>query len=370
MNALSFPRPLRAAGALALLLAVFAAALSSPRSAAAQSPEDGCDPSEPIACIPLPDGEGEPEPDAPTASIAAPRAPQPPAPCPPVFGGAARIAAPVPPPACDRRGVVATVNRANVLYARALRTLETRELPEVWAGGALEMVRGYVAYLRQSGLYATPELRSITMEELQVSGGRATVRTLENWLYQERSRFTGRVTYQDNQWVANLYELELRGRNWFVVRNETWIVPAPLPPPPPPPPPPSPPCIAIYPPPPGCEQPLPPVTLATLAPDRPTYRFGETIAATITNIGTLTITGGSGYRCGLIDLEYRTADGWVRAPGAAEVCPLIGQLLRPGESRTERFRAISSAGWYRLAARVSSEWQSETFYSEEFYIGP
>jgi hypothetical protein len=372
VNALTLPRPLRAAGALALLVAVFALALAAPRSAAAQAPEDGCDPSEPIACIPLPDGEGDGEPDGPTASIAAPRVPQPPVPCPPALGGEARIAAPVPPPpACDRRSVVATINRANVLFARALRAVNANELPEVWADGALQMVRGYVAYLRQSGLYATPELHSITLEELRVSGGRATVRTLENWLYQERSRFSGRVTYQDNQWVANLYELELRGRSWFVVHNETALVPAPLPRPGPPPPP-SPPCIDIFPPPPGCGQPpLPPVTLAILAADRPVYRFGETIMATISNIGTLTLTGGGGYRCGLIELEYLTSDGaWVRAPGASEVCPAIGQLLRPGESRTERFRVVSLPGWYRLTAHVSSEWQSETFHSEQFYVLP
>jgi hypothetical protein len=291
--------------------------------------------------------------------------PQPPAPCPPVFGGDARIAAPVPPaPACDRRAVIATVNRANVLYARALRTLDTRELPQVWADGALEMVRGFVVYLRNSGLYATPELRSITLEELRVSGGRATVRTLENWLYQERSRFNGQITYQANQWVANVYELELRGRGWVVYFNSAQEVPAPLPPPPPPPP-----CIAIYPPPPGCEQPpLPPFFHATISADRPAYRVGETIVGTITNISTMNVYGGGGYRCGMLDLEYEEWWGWAPAPGGAEVCPAIAHVLEPNESRQEWFTAPGRPGRYRLSARLSSDVGSETFYSAEFSV--
>jgi hypothetical protein len=152
----------------------------------------------------------------------------------------------VPPPACDRQSIVATVNRANVLYAQALRSLDTSALQQAWAGEALLQVRGYVATLRSTGRYATPELRSIRLEDLQVEGSRAFVRTLENWLYIEHDRFTGRITVQENQWVLNHYELRREGRGWLVTRNDVYAVPAP-------PPPPRPPCIAIYPPPPGCE---------------------------------------------------------------------------------------------------------------------
>ncbi|MGD9894203.1 MAG: hypothetical protein AB7R89_24120 [Dehalococcoidia bacterium] len=235
------------------LIAALASFILMVRPADAQEPtEDGCDPNEPIACLPLPEEAAGSDAEAPT--IATPRVPAPPMPCPPVVFGVAeaRIAAPVPPSQpCDRRGVIATVNYANALYARALRSLDARDLPNAWTGEALNEVRGYVAVLRSTGRYGTPELRSIALEELRLDGSRAHVRTLENWLYQERASLTGRVLVEENQWVINEYDLVRRGGSWFVSRNVVTRAPAPLPPPQPVPP--SMPCILIFPPPPGCD---------------------------------------------------------------------------------------------------------------------
>jgi hypothetical protein len=352
------------------LAALLAFALMA-RPAGAQEPtEDGCDPDEQVACLPLPE-ETAAGGEAGAPSIAAPRVPAPPVPCPPVvFAEAeARIAAPAPPSnRCDQRAVIATVNYANLLYARALRSLDTRELPNAWTGEALAEVRGFVASLRASGRYATPELRSISLESLRIDGGRAHVRTLENWLYQERALLTGRVLLQENQWVLNEWDLVRRGGAWFVSRNDVTLVPAPLPPPPAPP---SPPCILIFPPPPGCEpgQPAPSLELAVSA-NRDQYRLGETIVATVTNTGSETVFGGGGYACGLVRMEIDLLDRWVPAPGAAEICPAIAIGLSPGESRTETF-TTRFVGRYRLVVQATGEGGGEAFaVSEPFLVGP
>jgi hypothetical protein len=353
---------------LALVMALGALMLAA-RPATAQTPtEEGCDPEEPIACLALPD-----EVTADGPAIAAPRAPQPPVPCPPaVFAEPdTRIAAPQPPSGrCDDRAVVATINYANLLYAHAFRTLDTRELPNAWRGEALNQVRGYVAQLRSAGRYATPELRSISLEGLRIDRSSAHVRTLENWLYQERDRLSGRIDLQENQWVINEYGLERQGGAWFVVRNEVFTAPAPLPPPPTPRPP-SMPCILIYPPPPGCEpgqpQPEPAVTVST---DRGQYRLGDTITATVTNTGTETIYGGGGVVCGLVAVEHFARDRWERVP-IATICPAIAIGLGPGESRTETFDAGPFAGRYRLAVSVSGERGGQvTAYSDPYAVRP
>lgn len=353
------PRSLLRAGIIAALFTVLALLALGVRPAAAQSPEDGCDPNETIACLPLPDTA---EPAGP--ATAGPRiAPPPiPAPCPLPLGGPTPRIAPLLPSTCDPRAVVVAVNRANVLYARALRTWDGSELPAAWSGEALAQVRGYIQDLRGRGVYSTSELRSIVLEELRINGNRATVRTLENWLYRENSRFTGRVTYQQDGWWANRYEMEQQGGVWRVARNE--VVAASGPPLPPPLPPP---CIAIFPPPPGCGPSVP--VLVTVSTDHGFYSLGNTVFATITNTGAVPVYGGGGYRCGLADLEVNYGYEWERAPGGAEICPAIATVLRPGESRMERLSAGPGTGQYRLAVRVSSEGGDDTFYSAPYFVG-
>jgi hypothetical protein len=267
--------------------------------------------------------------------------------------------------------VVATVNYANVLYARALRSLNTQELPNAWTGEALNEVRGIVAGLRSSGRYGTPELRSIALEELRIEGNRARARTLENWLYQERALLTGRVQLEENQWVINEYVLDRQGGSWFVSRNVVTRTPGPLPPPPPRPVPPSMPCVLIFPPPPGCDpgQPAPSIDI-TVATDRQDYRVGETVTATITNHGTEMVWGGGGFACGMVELEVRLVDRWEPARGGAEICPAIAVGVGPGESRTETFEA-QDVGTYRLVVRATSDrGAAAVAISEPFVVGP
>jgi hypothetical protein len=345
-----------------MLMAALASLFLMVRPVGAQAPaDDGCDPNEQIACLPLPE-EAAPSGGHERPSIAAPSVP-----CPPVvFGDAeARIAAPAPPSdRCDQRGIIATVNYANVLYARALRSLNTQELPNAWTGDALNQVRGIVADLRSRGHYGTPELRSISLEELRSDGSRAHVRTLENWLYQERALLTGRVVVEENQWVINEYVLDRQGGSWFVSRNDVTVTPGPLPPP-------SMPCILIFPPPPGCDtgQPAPSVDLSVTS-DRRDYHVLDPIVATITNHGTESVWGGGGFACGMVALEMRLDDQWQPAPGGADICPAIAIGLAPGESRTETIEG-HFVGTYRLVVQATSDSGAEAIaYSEPFVVGP
>jgi len=382
------PNVIRGAALLAIVL-VGLAVVIAPRPAAAQAPpEDGCDPSEQIACLPLPADEGTPAagPEAPTT--AAPRPPAP-IPCPPALAaaepGQAEIAAPLPPvPSCDRRAVVATVNRANVLYARALRALDTRDLPLAWGGEALNQVRGYVADLRAAGRYATPALRSIELQALRVDRNRAVVRTLENWLYEERDLFSGRPVVRDEQWVINDYELDRRGAGWVVVRNDVYGAPWPDPSapigsppmssPPAPPTAPSMPCILIFPRPPECDAapPSPAPIDVSVSTDRDSYQIGETVTATVTNNGSSVVySGGGDYPCGFVHLEFDTGQGWEPIPGGGVICATIARALQPGESHTESLPAGPEPGTYRLMVGVSGDGGgTATVHSKPFQVFP
>ena len=225
----------------ALLLATI---VSSP--ARAQTAPDGCDPNEAVACLIIPSdpnapadsGPGRaaaPQGPGPNAAIAAPAPPPPtpgPVPCAPfavdVLPPEAAIAipapqAPLPPPppiSCGYQNVVAAVNAANVAYVRALRTLDTRNLSCCWSDGALSELRRQVSDLRGQGLYATPQLLSITLREIRPGRGVTTVRTVEHWIYEQRTRWSGDTVYWDDQWVENVYTLQFRNGRWLVIRDD------------------------------------------------------------------------------------------------------------------------------------------------------
>jgi surface-anchored protein len=170
------------------------------------------------------------------------------------------------------------MNRANVLWAHAVRTLDTTGLPEVWAGPALDGVRTYVEQLRRTGQYVTPELRAIVLTGLQTDGRRAHLTTSETWFQQLRWWPSGAVVFEELQRVSNLYEMEHRDGRWVVVRNEVrpGSTPIPLPPRP------APPCIAIFPPPPGCGGTDAPAASVTVTADKEVYRPGESRTETFT----------------------------------------------------------------------------------------
>lgn len=348
----------RGGGLLALLLTALTLTLtlSGPGTARAQDSSDICDPSEPVACIPIP--EQPVEPGANTPSIGAPIPPVP-GPCTPIAvqapSAGTGIAVPLP-PGCPVGDVITTMNRANLLWARAVRTLDPSVLDEVWAGAARQSVRDYVAQLRAAGQYLAPELRAITLTGIQNNGRRARLTTVETWYMELRWWPSGPVILADRQRVANLYELEWGQSGWKVVRNEVHPVDNQLPLPPLPPGPPSPPCIAIFPPPPGCEGSESPASSVTVTADKEIYLPGETVVATVTNTGNTVLAGGSGYGCGLVEVGYAPGGGdmYTPAPGGAEVCPAIAILLKPGESRTETF-TFTELGQYRLIVRMSVE---------------
>jgi hypothetical protein len=389
----------------ALLLMLLAVLALSPPGAAAQPPDEDCDQSEPIVCLTLPD-TGVALPAAP--AIAAPQiVPPSPTPRPCALGPLAAapdtpvspaIVAPPQPPSlpppwasvCPEREVIARVNTYNAVYTRAARTLSVDELPRVAEGDALAMLRGYIATLRNRGAYLTLRMNDIRLTGLAIYPGScppastvcpaydaafvgpspfgltARVTTDERWTYEERSRSSGAVISRGQDHVQNLYELRRRDGTWYVFRNE--IAPADQPPPwgdvgpgyPPiyPPAPPTPPYPPLPPAPPSDG-----IVSARVTSDRSSYSTGETITATVTNTGTVQISGGGGYRCGLIGLEISGVAGWTPAPGGAEVCTLIAQLLNPGESRTEMFRA-PAPGTYRLAVRAAGA----TFTSAPFTV--
>ena len=326
-----------------LLVAVLAAALALPRSSAAEVPDDGCDPSEPVACIPLPiEGDeegGEPPDEGDAMAAAAGRAPSvPPRPCPPfVVPATAEAAAAVPAGpgrGCMVRDIVAAVNRANVLYARALRNLDTGELPAAWGGEALAELQRQVAGLRDSGRYATPQMLSISLQEVHPGAGTARVRTIENWIYQERAWFSGEVLVEQNQWVENNYHLQYRGA-WIVMQDFITLVSPPVPPPPPP--------------------PLPPATAVSVTTDRGAYALGETVFITITNHSGEMISAGRAYLCRFVLLERQGASGWENIADPAGICTADAAILRPGSSRTEQIPAGPDPGTYRIVFRYSSE---------------
>jgi hypothetical protein len=150
--------------------------------------------------------------------------------------------------------------------------------------------------------------------------------------------------------------MELRGTQWMVVRNEVHRTDEVIPLPPlPTPVPPSQPCIAIFPPPPGCGGPTNPGASVSVTADREVYHPGDTIAATVTNTGSATLSGGGGYVCGMVEVVVaRGEDVYEPAPGGADVCTAIAILLKPGESRTETF-TLNQPGRYRVIVRASVE---------------
>jgi hypothetical protein len=268
---------------------------------------------------------------------------------PPVFeGDDAAIAAPAPAPVprgCTTyRDVIAAVNRANALYARALRTLDESILHAAWADQAYWDVAGQVENLRAWGSYATPRLFSITLHEVSLRGNTATVRTIEHWLYQERSRWGGGVLYEQDQWVQNVYTLNLRGGSWLVVRDVITVVDGPPPP--------------------------APHALARITSDRGEYGVGESAKVTISNLGTVQLTAGlAGYACTPVGLERLTGGTWEpQSLPTFVACPAIALIFNPGESRNYDVPAGSQPGFYRFVFRYSSELGNGVVYSDPYIV--
>jgi hypothetical protein len=334
--------PIWLTGIIAMVVLVLATGMQQPPAANA---EDECVPDGDVACLPLPVEEpDEAAPgSAPSGAAAAPR------PCPPIFvPDPASIAAPIlAPRGCGARDIVAAVNHANVVYTQALRSLDARVLAGSWTGEALAELQAQIATLRSSGRYATPRLLSITLRDIKLSLGFATVRTAEHWIYQERSQLRGSVEVEYDQWVENIYSMRLQGGTWVVERDVITVIAPPAPPP-------------------------VPNASASVTSDRDTYQAGERISGIVINTGNVQLTAAGGYICGLLDLEWFGPDGWQRAPLPQPdiYCTLIAHILHPGESRRETFPAVPQPGIYRLTFSFSAERLEgvRTAYSAPFVV--
>lgn len=230
--------------------------------------EGDCDPSEAVACIPLPPGRPAPAPgrgasassaaassvtvplpvcplqaccppfaSLPVALPAAPVVPAPPCcsdpygpPIPaPLSGVAAGVPVPQPYPyLCPPfRDIYATINLGNAADVRALRTLSTAGLSAYWRQGALAQIQAQVTDLSLRGVYATASLRSITVRSTRVGPGgmTANVSTMEHWRYQERSLDDGALLVDADEWVANQYGLSFDGDTWTIRVNTATLIP-------------------------------------------------------------------------------------------------------------------------------------------------
>ena len=275
--------------ALALAIVIMGLALTGGQAQRA-SADGTCSTSEAVACIPLPPDSGPTNPctnqSDPTCAQSAPAAQSAPSvgvavpiaspPCPvypdpygppipanccmpgPAVGGIAvpnTPAVPVPPGSCcvspieaapvaatpsvpvpapyfcpPFRGIYATINGGNAADVHALRTLTTDGLSQYWRQGALDSIDGQVADLEARGVYATPRLYSIAVQDASFGpGGTAVVHTMEHWLYQERSLYDGSLQVSQDEWVANEYDLTLLGNAWYITYNNATLVNGPTP---------------------------------------------------------------------------------------------------------------------------------------------
>jgi hypothetical protein len=323
--------------------------LPAVRPAPAWAQEGACDPDEVGACLELPDEEpGEAEE---SRAQPFPAAPLPPRPCPPLPTAApdvvesAPAAIPLPPRCPPAHELAAAVNRANLAFVRAFRTLDPRVLSVAWGGEALAELQGQVALLRAADRYATPRLLSIRLVDMAWSGSTAHVRTVEHWLYQERWLGTGELAVEQDQWVENRYTLARRlSGNWIVVRDVITPISAPA--------------SAVS---------------LRVTTDRDVYAVGDPVTGTVTNEGTVAVTAGAGYACGPFRIEWFGPGGWQRAPVPEPLlpCPAIAQIVRPGESRTQTLPGAPGPGIYRLAFHYSVEGaEGGVAYSAPYLVRP
>lgn len=206
---------------------------SSGRVFAQQDP--ACEDPETVACIPV-SGSQAPTTGAAGASGAAaaapapaaagaPAAPRPPCvlpgpPYPPYPGPyplpAAAAPGPVPPIAylCFD-DIFSTINRANLAYARSMRSADASQLFPYWGQDALQQLLGQISALRVSNSYRVLRLASIDLLEQQIYPGYAWVHTTEHWITATWS-YSGYLIDGNDAWYDNQYYLYRSGNRWII----------------------------------------------------------------------------------------------------------------------------------------------------------
>ncbi len=229
----SWMRPGRRCLTLLTVLALAFACLGAGRRASAQTNPD-CEDPDTVACIPTtPSGGGSTAPAAPApagAAAAAPIAPPglvPPGPLCPVPPGPplplpllpAPAAAPPPSPVPGYfpcySDIYGTINRANLAYARAMRSLDASQLRLYWGQDALQQLLGQIAQLRDTGSYRVLRLLSIDVIEQSVGPNAAWVHTSEHWVTQTWSG-DGYEYDGSDAWYDNQYYLYRVGGRWLI----------------------------------------------------------------------------------------------------------------------------------------------------------
>jgi len=231
---------------LILVAALSLAALGSlvtgagPRPVAAQQSPD-CEQPDVVACIPTA-GNPQPQPSgavgapalgAPAvAAPAAAAAAAPPAavvpPCPPqpwqgpyppgapAVGDGSAVAQPYPYPypyPC-LNDIYATINRANLAYARAMRSLDSSQLRAYWGQDALQQLLDQIRSLRASDSYRVLQLASIQVIEQSIGSNYAWVHTNEHWIW---ATYSGGYQYEGaDAWYDNQYYLYRQGGRWVI----------------------------------------------------------------------------------------------------------------------------------------------------------
>jgi hypothetical protein len=208
------------ASIVSMLVLTGSLSMGGPGHAMAQQGPD-CEDPETVACLPLDNEAGAATP-APGAAAAAPNtagaaiAPPVPYPCPPLPMPLIGAAAPdyVAAPYC-RPGVFATINRANLAYARSMRALDSSLLSPYWGQDALQGLLGQLAALRQGNSYRVLRLASIQLLEQDIHAGNAWVHTSEHWIW---STWTRGGSQQDSAdaWYDNQYFLYTSGGQWVI----------------------------------------------------------------------------------------------------------------------------------------------------------
>ncbi|HEY8837413.1 MAG TPA: hypothetical protein VIO16_07000 [Dehalococcoidia bacterium] len=231
----TFVHALRMMVILGVMTASLGVMVSRPVSAQ-QGPD--CEDPDTVACIPVDASTPPPSPPtypsgsagaaaAPAAppAIAFPICPPPyPNPVPPPYpppvplpaAGQPNAAAPYPvPPYPCFNDVFSTINRGNLAYARAMRSLDAGLLPVYWGQDALRQLRAQIADLRASGSYRVLRLVSIDVLEQAIYPGYAWVHTTERWATATWS-FGGYQYDSSDSWYDNQYYLYRAGGGWII----------------------------------------------------------------------------------------------------------------------------------------------------------
>lgn len=240
----SHRRPGRLAALASVIagLALFSLAGGGSRAVHAQQSPD-CEDPDTVACIAVPPPQGPnlgtaPQPSMGAAAAAAPPGnqvppiycPPPPVPpyppyppypypgpLPPEAGAAAPSAAPPGPPApypC-LADVFRSINRANLVYARAMRSLDSSQLSAYWGRDALRDLLSQIRGLRADGSYRVLRLASIDVLEQSIGYGNAWVHTREHWITSTWS-YDGYLEDAADAWYDNQYYLYRVGSGWVI----------------------------------------------------------------------------------------------------------------------------------------------------------